>query len=558
MNNLISLKEYLDKGKTFIIPNYQRGYVWGKNNKSDKNSVEFILETIKNGYSNSLDLFLQGITVSETTTKIELIDGQQRTIFLYLLLCYLGYNGKINIAYSVRKESESFLTDLWKKDRNTIMTISTKSEEEVYQDIFFFKKTLRHIHKELNDINKETLEQYILNQIRFLYINIPKEKAIKTFTMMNGSKAIMLPEELIKAEMLRKISLNSGNKNEEFTYKWETNAFRSLYAREWDKWLRWWNKNDVQDFFKVKTPMGLLLEYYYIKLRKDKSFSFDHFKTLLSNKKETKLHFKGVRNLQKSFEDIYNNPIIYNLLGVSLKDSGNDKAKIILFFIENKHNIKELSEFTKWRVVGATFDQIRSEDEDLNEKENKAIETLNLLNQKIVYNSGGDAFARKYLLYLNVLEDNKTNNGKGRKFNFRIFDKQSLEHIHPKSRAFHKDGEQYKDGNEIILGTQMPEGDEWLNRDECSENISEHSIGNLVLLDGNDNSVFGNKTFNEKKNIYFDLKTEFKSRELLHTISVFAKEKWGKEEIEENQNKIISQFENDYKVKSTIKRQDNE
>ena len=54
MNNLISLKEYLDKGKTFVIPNYQRGYVWGKNNKSDKNSVEFILETIKNGYSNKI------------------------------------------------------------------------------------------------------------------------------------------------------------------------------------------------------------------------------------------------------------------------------------------------------------------------------------------------------------------------------------------------------------------------------------------------------------------------------------------------------------------------
>lgn len=32
MNNLISLKNYLDKDKTFVIPNYQRGYVWGKSN----------------------------------------------------------------------------------------------------------------------------------------------------------------------------------------------------------------------------------------------------------------------------------------------------------------------------------------------------------------------------------------------------------------------------------------------------------------------------------------------------------------------------------------------
>lgn len=36
MSNLISLKDYLDKGKTFIIPHYQRGYVWGKKNRTDK------------------------------------------------------------------------------------------------------------------------------------------------------------------------------------------------------------------------------------------------------------------------------------------------------------------------------------------------------------------------------------------------------------------------------------------------------------------------------------------------------------------------------------------
>ena len=83
MNKLISLKEYLDKGKTFVIPNYQRGYIWGKSNKSDKdkNSVEFILDTIIDGFSKQTDIFLQGVTVSESDTNIELIDGQQRTVF---------------------------------------------------------------------------------------------------------------------------------------------------------------------------------------------------------------------------------------------------------------------------------------------------------------------------------------------------------------------------------------------------------------------------------------------------------------------------------------------
>lgn len=30
MNATITLREYLEKKKTFVIPYYQRGYVWGK------------------------------------------------------------------------------------------------------------------------------------------------------------------------------------------------------------------------------------------------------------------------------------------------------------------------------------------------------------------------------------------------------------------------------------------------------------------------------------------------------------------------------------------------
>lgn len=94
-----------------------------------------------------------------------------------------------------------------------------------------------YIHQELKSFDAEELQSYVLEQIKFLYIDIPKEKAIKTFTMMNGSKAIMLPEELIKAEMLRQISLIPNDKEKSFAKEWETNALRSRYAREWDKWL---------------------------------------------------------------------------------------------------------------------------------------------------------------------------------------------------------------------------------------------------------------------------------------------------------------------------------
>lgn len=103
------------------------------------------------------------------------------------------------------------------------------------------------------------------------------EKAIRTFTMMNGAKASMLDEELVKAEMLRLVSrplpkefavtssLEGGMEilRDICAEDLNTISLRNKYAREWDKWLYWWNRKDVHDFFNVNTPMGLLLDYMF-------------------------------------------------------------------------------------------------------------------------------------------------------------------------------------------------------------------------------------------------------------------------------------------------------
>ena len=121
-----------------------------------------------------------------------------------------------------------------------------------------------------------------------------------------------------------------------------------------------------------------------------------------------------------------------------------------------------------------------------------------------------------------------------------------------------RSGKEYKDGNDAPIGDCRPCGDEWLDRDECPKDISEHSIGNLVLLDKSNNSQLGNKTFKEKKKIFFDLTKTFRSRDLPHTISVFANDKWDKDEIIENQKKIISEFEKHYEINLSTNKQDHE
>ena len=92
-NNTYTLSEYvhlLKQGGSFIIPSYQRGYVWGQEKpRLKKNSVLNILDTLIDGFLNDKDVFLQGITVCEKGADIILVDGQQRTTFFYLFLKYL-------------------------------------------------------------------------------------------------------------------------------------------------------------------------------------------------------------------------------------------------------------------------------------------------------------------------------------------------------------------------------------------------------------------------------------------------------------------------------------
>ena len=147
MNAIITLQEYLGKGKTFVVPEYQRGYVWGKKRVGEeKDSVTNLMEDLISHFFNNknADVFLQGINVAEKEKEIILIDGQQRTTFLFLLLKCLGSKQNFKIEYKIRKASQEYLEALMDNDAD-IKNPDEDSNDEQYQDISFFKKTLRII-----------------------------------------------------------------------------------------------------------------------------------------------------------------------------------------------------------------------------------------------------------------------------------------------------------------------------------------------------------------------------------------------------------------------------
>ena len=95
--NKISLGEYITN-RTIKIPCYQRGYIWGKNHEGSRDSVTYMLDTLIDGFKSRKDIFVQGITISNSldSSVYNVIDGQQRSTFFYLLLKTLGDNAFSN------------------------------------------------------------------------------------------------------------------------------------------------------------------------------------------------------------------------------------------------------------------------------------------------------------------------------------------------------------------------------------------------------------------------------------------------------------------------------
>lgn len=612
------LRNYIyDEHPLFVIPNYQRGYKWSVKPKDKDSSLEhLLLDLVEEFVSNpNNDYFLQGVTVTERVINgrknVILIDGQQRTTSIYLILWYLSNlnlqktveHESFDLSYDVRECSQLLLSELKEIPSETIdnlkeglcsspslTSFSEKIMKDMNQDAYYFIEATRQIHKILKDIDKENFQKFLLDKVSLLYIVVSEDKAVKTFTMMNGNKATMYQEELIKAEMLHAVSSKKTTLTQYMSpekqlmqiwaQSWEGNSLRSKYAREWDKWLYWWNRKDVRDYFNTSKPMGLLLEFYALRKKSLKTLDYKEFKQLLSNgssEYQAKQTFKDLRDLQKSFEDLFSTPQIYNYLKMSLlcNTGREDMMDILLFFISNKHNLSILKDYANWRLVGATHREYchpesLKEEEEEKTKEAKAENVLDSLSKNRVYGKSDD-LAFKQLLRLNVEEYNRLQGGKGQIFDFSIWKNKSLEHIYPKSRVYHialdKDKSPIYVDNQLLYkkgdGTIITESDlnllkkenpkTMLDRQLFNGNGSEHCIGNLVLLYGRDNSKFGAKSFEAKKALYFNPDAEseglnFKSRSLLHSMYAFAKSTWGVSEIQQQKEAFIEDFKKTYNI----------
>lgn len=557
-SNTITLVEYLTKvdpnNGAFIIPSYQRGYVWGQERVGQRvNSVVNILESLIDGFNNKKEIFLQGITVCEDGNNITLVDGQQRTTFFYLLLKYLKYDGHFSIHYAVREPSDTFLKEF--SVAAILNADYAKLDNEEFQDIYFFKKSIFIIDKYLKNIEQDDFLEYVKNKVRFLYISIPEEKATIIFSMMNGNKAQMLNEELIKSELLRSASLTS---EQSLISEVENTAIRSRLAREWDSWLYWWNDKEHQEYFHIQTQLGWLLPL----VNTSDKISFEDFRKKnleTATVKSAKLVFKKMRLLQKSIEDAYNNPKTYNAIGAILhfRDTAARRFTFLRWYFDlvakvDKDTLDQmLKKYYDWSMLGINHEDIVYD--NLEKFYDARDEFRTKLEDDLLFRTGYEVAAR-WLLRLNIAEDSSQESGEGRKFDFEIWRERSLEHIYAKSKVAHvQDGVNLSWDDKVLEDTSHIElwrHDIKYIKDDIEYTASEHSIGNLVLLYKDDNRRFNADGFQDKKDIFFRNVGDslFKSRHLIHTISIFANSDWTGEEIAKHKKEELETFDKQYSI----------
>ncbi len=231
MDNILELKKINQLLKlSFLIPPYQRGYRWGKNEVSDllNDLDEFVPEHI--GTKDETWYCLQPIIVKkiEGNDKYEVVDGQQRLTTIYLILYYLNEMYKeenkfeiFSINYQTRPSSHEFLNNL-KIDKNNNENIDFYYISEAYKTIngWFAER--------IDDFDKPNFLSKVRYRTRVIWYESKEKDSISIFTRINIGKIPLTNSELIKA-----LFLNSSNFEKDTS---DRIRLRQLeISNEWDR-----------------------------------------------------------------------------------------------------------------------------------------------------------------------------------------------------------------------------------------------------------------------------------------------------------------------------------
>jgi uncharacterized protein with ParB-like and HNH nuclease domain len=241
-----TVEEIVADNYEFIIPVYQRPYVW--DDEEIKKLLGDILNTFNANTHNS-NYFVGNTYVIKSSSKIrenqyELIDGQQRftTFWLianafqlldiktemtdYLEITYPNKTKDIRFDFDIRIEVANYLKGLM--DNSSYLKFSDVSEKEFLKFIAKGVETIKHfITSEIKEEQRANFGNYIYKNVRFVFNIAPINTDLNALFTALGTSGIQLQQsDILKARLLEKVSKNSRIK---YSKIWEVCEDMSNY-----------------------------------------------------------------------------------------------------------------------------------------------------------------------------------------------------------------------------------------------------------------------------------------------------------------------------------------
>jgi len=583
-SNKITLKDCFGSDMWYLIPDYQRPYVWGED------QVTLLLDDISYAAVNTPDTqyFLGSLVLHckkserEGATFIEnsVLDGQQRLTTLYLLQAvirditdnktlqttcakaiyqegnkYDGIPERLRIEFDIRNDVENFINDFIKPLNGTLKTdelskLSKKSKNVSIRNMAAVLLILHKWFKDDNSLGIDIFFPYLRQYVILIYVASGElEDAFRLFTVLNDRGIKLRNSDILKAQNLKEV--NNNAKQKEYALFWE--ELEGELDEDFDLFLSYIRTILVKE----KARHNLLKEFedniYSPRIFNQSTKRYETKTPLLKKGEETfelvkayKVHYDMI--LSSNNHSVSKNWAFDNLVSVltdtALSDIwmppllmyvncfGENRLHDFLIKLDNKFSADWIARETPTTRIEAMRDILQKIEEsnklDLTDEEkiNQIFisEVFKFdLSEFIFQIESSNIYGRRFARYLL------------RKVDYLLdaplyserrnsYSNMSVEHILPQTP--HEDSQWCNDFT-------LEEREEWT-----------HRLGNLVLISRRKNSKQGRLDFALKKEKYFTNSIE----SFPNSLKIMQKSTWVIEDLKENHKNLVNLIKEHYEL----------
>lgn len=351
MGKIIEIKYIKQLRGSFCIPDYQRGYRWGKqevldlmidlwafyeahiNGKENSYSLQPLVVKKRQNEITLLDAIHHATSIGrvkeilQSEQEWEVIDGQQRLTTIFILLQALGCETNYTLKYDIIEGSEAIVNSICDaKEEDCSDEINLSYMYDAYKTIADFLK------RENVKPNLVAFAQTLLNHVAFIwYVAGDEENSLDIFKRLNIGKISLTESELIKALFLNRDNfIDKPYRLTEIAKEWD--SFENMLQDD-----TFWLFVQSDNSYDIPTRILFLLDFFLAYRSIDKETGRDCvFRTYYKIYNEAPMSFlelwEGIKEVMSVWATWYNDVLIYHLVGYLIYTQREDLISLMGYY----------------------------------------------------------------------------------------------------------------------------------------------------------------------------------------------------------------------------------